>query len=162
MMTPIHSKHQLIKEIAESLDCSSQSSNPYVDLTSQIVSEHIDSDWGEPELEEDLDGHELVELGSVDSHEAFEIMERFARSRDERECEKIINALSGYKPFRSFRVCVETLGILQEWYAFKGEEMIEMAKDLMESYGIDFVDGKIVCTKPDNVSTFVFDKRGSF
>ena len=104
----------------------------------------------------------LVELGSVDSHEAFEIMERFARSRDEHECEKIIKALSGYKPFRSFRVCVEALGILQEWYEFKGEEMIEMAKDLMESYGIDFVDGKIVCTKPDNVSTFVFDRRGRF
>ena len=30
MMTPIQSKDQLIKEIAESLDCSSQSSNPYV------------------------------------------------------------------------------------------------------------------------------------
>ena len=64
------------------------------------------------------------------------------------------------KSFRAgFRVVatgtpVENLGILQEWYDFKDKALEELAEERLRDYGIEFKDGKIVCTKPENVTVF--------
>lgn len=138
-------------------------SNPdgwsYVDLTAQEVGQHVNSDYDCEGIEEELDGHELVDIEPKSSHEGYEMMEDFARTRNDSECSKIFRAISGHKPFRSFRVCVETLGILDEWYAYKNDAMLKMAEAVLEDHDIDFVDGKIVCTNPKNIYTFVYERE---
>lgn len=153
----ITSKEQLIKELAAYLDMSNPNSWPYVDLTAQVVDQHLDPDYVDVDVEEELDGHELVDVEPKSSHDGYEMMEDFARTRNDYECGRIFRAISGRKPFRAFRVCVETLGILEEWYAYKNDAMLKMAEAVLEDHEIDFVDGKIVCTNPQNIRTFVYE-----
>ena len=37
--------------------------------------------------------------------------------------------------------------------------MLKMAEGVLEDYGVDFVDGRIVCTNPKNVHTFVYESN---
>ena len=81
-------------------------------------------------------------------------MERFAQSRPETESDKIFRAINRRRPFSNFRYAVEDLGILQEWYDFKNKALEELAEERLRDYGIEFKDGKIVCTKPENITVF--------
>ena len=159
IMMKITSKEELTKEIAEFYDMSNIESWPFVDLTDQCVGQHIDPSYAEPDIEKEMDGHEIVNFDYKSSHEEYDIMENFARTRNDHEREKIFRAISGRKPFRAFRSCVEMLGIINDWYAYKDAAFIEIAKDMMEAEGVDFVDGKIVCTKPQNVTTYYYKER---
>ena len=156
-MSAINSKQELIERLAEEIDMSNVESWPYIDLTTQDVGLRLDSAWADPECDADLDGHELVEFEAKSSHEGFEIMDDFSRTRSDHEFKKLFRALSGRKPFRAFRACVEELGILDDWYEFKNAAMLKMAEGVLEYYGVDFVDGRIVCTNPKNVHTFVYE-----
>lgn len=129
-------------------------SRPYVDLTDQNTGTHVNSMYGDPTCEEDLNGHELVEIDPKDSHEGYELMERFAESRPGAESEKLFQALNRRHPFSTFRYAVEDLGILQEWYDFKNKALEELAEERLRDHGIEFKDGKIVCTKPENITVF--------
>ena len=158
MMERIKSKEELIKNLAEELDMSNTESWPFVDLTDQTVGMRFDSSIGDPSLVEDLDEHELVDIEPISSREGYEMMEDFARTRNDDECNKIFRAISGHKPFRSFRVCVETLGILNDWYTFKNAAMLKKAEEILSDYDLDFIDGKIVCNNPKNVLTFIYER----
>ena len=35
----------------------------------------------------------------------------------------------------------------------------KMAEGVLANYGVDFVDGRIVCTNPKNVHTFVYESN---
>ena len=37
--------------------------------------------------------------------------------------------------------------------------MLKMAEGVLEDYGVDFVDGRIVCTNSKNVHTFVYESN---
>ena len=129
-------------------------SRPYVDLTDQNAGTHVNSMYGDPTCEEGLNGHELVEIEPKDSHEGYELMERFAESRPDAEAEKLFQALNRRHPFSTFRYAVEDLGILQEWYDFKNKALEELAEERLRDHGIEFKDGKIVCTKSENITVF--------
>ena len=150
----IDSWEMLVSEFADMLDSSNMEAWPYVDLTDQRVGVHVDLNWGDPTCEEDLNGHELVEIEPESSHEGFELMERFAQSRPESQAEKIYQALNRRHPFKTFRYAVEDLGILQEWYDFKDKALEELAEERLRDYDIEFRDGKIVCTNPKNITVF--------
>ena len=57
-------------------------------------------------------------------------------------------------PFSTFRYAVEDLGILQEWYDFKNKVLEGLAEERLRDYAIEFKDGKIVCTNPENITVF--------
>ena len=151
---PITSWEKLVSEFAQELDMSNLESRPYVDLTDQSVGTHINSMYADPTCEEVLNGHELVNIRAKDSDEGYELMERFAESRPESESEKLFRALNRRHPFSTFRYAVEDLGILQEWYDFKDKALEELAEERLRDYGIEFKDGKIVCTKSENITVF--------
>ena len=158
-MRTITSKQELIARLAEEIDMSNEECWPYVDLTAQDVGLRFDSAWADTECDADLDGHELVEFEAKSSREGFEVMDDFSRTRSDYEFKKLFRALSGHKPFRAFRACVEELGILDDWYKFKDEAMLKMSEGVLSDYGVDFIDGRIVCTNPRNVHTFVYESN---
>ena len=158
-MRTITSKQELIARLAEEIDMSNDESWPYIDLTAQDVGLRFDSAWADTECDADLDGHELVEFEAKSSHEGFEIMDDFSRTRSDDEFKKLFRALSGRKPFRAFRACVEELGILDDWYEFKNAAMLKMAEGELADHDVDFVGGRIVCTNPKNVSTFIYESN---
>ena len=130
-MRAITNKQELIERLAEEIDMSNDESWPYIDLTAQDVGLRFDSAWADKECDADLDGHELVEFEAKNSQE----------------------------PFRAVRACVEELGILDDWYKFKDEAMLKMSEGVLSDYGVDFIDGRIVCTNPRNVHTFVYESN---
>ena len=102
-MMPIDSREKLIAELGDALDGANESSWPYVDLTDQSVDVHVNRDYCGDECEEDIEGHELVEVEPVSSREAFNVMERFADSRPEAQRNSLFDALNRRHPFSTFR-----------------------------------------------------------
>ena len=121
----IGSWEKLVSEFADMLDSSNMEAWPYVDLTDQSVGTHVNSAYADPTCEEDMNGHELVEIEPKSSREGYEFMERFAETRPEAQADKIYRALNRRHPFSTFRYAVEGLGILQEWYDFKNTALEE-------------------------------------
>ena len=150
----IDSWEKLVSEFAQELDMSNMEAWPYVDLTDQSVGTHINAAYADPTCEEDLNGHELVEIEPKSSREGYAFMERFAETRPEAQSDKIYQALNRRHPFSTFRYAVEDLGILQEWYDFKNKALEELAEERLRDYDIEFRDGKIVCTNPENITVF--------
>lgn len=159
-VTTIDSREKLIAELGEMLDMANQNKWPYVDLTDQCVEVHVDRDYSDAEIEEGLEGHELVDIEPLSSREAFEVMEDFANSRLDDQCNRLFDALSRRHPFSTFRYAVEQLGILQDWYAYKNEAYEKIAEEKLDDYGVDFEDGKIVCKNKSNIYVFHLEDLG--
>ena len=151
----ITSKEQLIKTLADELGACFDQSYPVVDLTDQIVATVMDSAYSDPDVNDWLHGHEVVSIEPLDSHESYSIMERFALSRPDEQSQRLRYALSMRRPFRRFKDAVSSLGIDEEWYAWHGEALLRHAEESLEYYGIDFMDGRIVCTNKKNVHTYL-------
>ena len=155
LVDKITSKEQLIKALAEELDDCFDLSYPVVDLTDQIVATVMDSPYSDPDVNDWLDGHEVVSIEPLDSHESYSIMERFALSRPDEQLQRLRDALSMRRPFRRFKDTVDRLGIAEEWYAWRDEALLRHAEESLEFYGVDFMDGRIVCTNKKNVHTYL-------
>ena len=39
------------------------------------------------------------------------------------------------------------------------EDVEKMVEGVLADYGVDFVDGRIVCTNPENVHTFAYESN---
>jgi len=81
------------------------------------------------ELEENWDDY--IEFDNLETHESFEIMEKFAESIDDpRLQEKLFHALNKSKPFRNFKWVVDNSGdYRQQWFDFKKAWYIRVVKD---------------------------------
>ena len=140
----IDSREKLISLLAETLEEANYEMSPYVDLTSQTIEMHLDVALTGIDEDEEMDGHEIVDIEPVSSREGFSVMKRFALSRPEKEQDNLLRALSRRHPFSAFRSEVECLGIIQEWYDFKSRSFYELAEERLNDHNISFVDGRIV------------------
>jgi len=146
-------RRELAETLSEELDWSTDDTTLYVDLTAQNVFLSIPTNIsGESNAE--YNGHEVVCMDRIESHEAFRVMEDFARSRPEDQSKLLFRALSRRGPFRMFRYALEDAGLLEEWYAFKNEAYIDLAESILEYSGIDVIDGKIVCNKKSEITIY--------
>ena len=155
LVDKITSKKQLIKALADEFDSCFDQSYPVVDLTDQTVATVMDSAYSDPDVNDWLDGHEVVSIEPLDSHESYSIMERFALSRPDGQSQRLLDALSMRHPFRRFKDMVVRLGIADDWYAWRYEALLQHTEESLEYYGIDFMDGRIVCTNKKNVRTYL-------
>ena len=151
----IDSRERLVEALAEEMDACVDECCPAIDLTDQAVTTIIDSPYAENDANDDLHGHQIVDIDPVDSHEGFGIMEHFADSRPEREAGRLFRALSQRHPFRMFREAIERMGIKDEWFSFRREEYKRLASERLEFHGVDFEDGKIICRNKRSVRTFL-------
>lgn len=150
----IDSRDELAMELCEALDMCAENSYPVIDLTGQTVSIVFDSAYVDPEVNEGLHGHEVVDIDPIDSHEGFRIMENFALSRPDGQARRLAYALSMKHPFKRFRMALADIGVTDEWYAYKAEEYLGIAKERLEWNSVDFVDGRIVCGDRKKVCTY--------
>lgn len=146
-------RRELAETLSEELDCASDEMTVYVDLTAQNVLLSIPTIIsGESNAE--YNGHEVVCMDRIDSHEAFRVMEDFARSRPEAQGELLFRALSRRGPFKMFRYALEDAGLLDDWYVFKNEAYTDLAESMLEYSGIDVVNGKIVCNDKSSITIY--------
>lgn len=80
----------------------------------------------------------LLLPGSFEIHE-WAIMERFGRERSSvRQREELLDSLHGRGAFRMFKSAIRRLRIEEEWYRFRDSAFEEIAKDWLESNGIEY------------------------
>jgi hypothetical protein len=80
----------------------------------------------------------LLLPGSFELHE-WSIMERFAQERGTlRQRDELLDSLHGRGAFRMFKSAIRRLGIEEEWYRFRDSAFAEIAKDWLESNGLEY------------------------
>ncbi|EDY19118.1 hypothetical protein CfE428DRAFT_3295 [Chthoniobacter flavus Ellin428] len=100
------------------------------------------SEWEDyEELSERIEGDpdRYYEINALDSHESFRIMEGFAESLPESSWKsRLIDALSGNKPFRRFKDAVHSdLQLRDQWFAFQQQALKKHARNWLETLGIE-------------------------
>ncbi|HEU4887459.1 MAG TPA: hypothetical protein VFV49_06210 [Thermoanaerobaculia bacterium] len=92
-----------------------------------------------PKLREILSGEDWEALPTkFDVHE-WEIMRKFADSvDDERLADRLRNAIHGKGAFRMFRAAVEDAGLRKEWFQFKHQALLEIAREALDELGIPY------------------------
>jgi hypothetical protein len=126
-----------IREIADNLDSGMRSY--YNTKTGEIKSVINTENWigadmepWEDEIEEvEENWDDYIEFDNLETHESFEIMEKFAESIDDtRLQEKLFHALNKSKPFRNFKWVIDNSGeYRQRWFDFKKAWYIRVVKD---------------------------------
>jgi len=192
----IDSRERLVRDIADAMqNFTNEFDNRwFLNLTEQEVGIRVDPDYCDPDCLWPKDGDEVVEIDPVPSHEAFHAMEAFSDEQPRPIAEKLYRALSGSRPFARFKAAIEreqnhacmssaereqarpkgkaaadVLDLLQDWYDYKKKWYMEKAEEWMRENGVDFKDGKVVCTgstltwfeeseeEEDEESTFLAD-----
>ena len=92
-----------------------------------------------PKVREALESNRFLLLpGSFEIHE-WSIMERFGQERGSAgQRDELLDSLHGRGAFRMFKSAVRRLGIEEEWYRFRDSAFEEIAKDWLESNGIEY------------------------
>ncbi|MBM4161154.1 MAG: hypothetical protein FJ217_08645 [Ignavibacteria bacterium] len=73
-----------------------------------------------------------------DIHE-YANMERFCRSRDDRDVrERLLYYIHGTGAFRLFKDAIRELGIVDDWYLFRQSALEEIAIDWLDANGIQY------------------------
>ena len=149
----ISDKRSLIVALADALNAATEEFEAFVDLTDQTANIFIPSTIsGMPNSH--LNGHELVWIAKVSSHEGFEIMRDFAERCEGEARAKLVRALSGRRPFRAFKDALAYVGLSDNYYSLRDEAYRELAESRLQEAGIDFIDGKIVCSDSRNVEVY--------
>jgi hypothetical protein len=89
--------------------------------------------------QEVLDSDEYLPLPSkFDIHE-YAIMERFCRSRDDREVrERLLYCIDGTGAFRLFKDAIREFGIVDDWFSFRESALEEIAIEWLDANGIQY------------------------
>lgn len=84
------------------------------------------------DVEENYQKYIVIE--KMDSHESFEVMEKFVETLDNNDLkERIITALERPKPFRNFKFEIDNSGpFRQKWFDFQKEQIVVYVKDQLE------------------------------
>lgn len=97
-----------------------------------------------PQLRRDIEGVQndtYLPLPDKADVNDWSIMESFAESRNRQE---LMRAIQGAGAFRRFRAAVERLGLLEQWYEYKGAALEQIARDWLRENKLEFKeDGRI-------------------
>ena len=158
MFQEIKSREKLVCEIAEALQSNYDESQSYLNLTTQEIGTHtnpaiVGEDCKWPHV-----GDEVLEIEALPSHESFQSLVEFAEEQPEKIAEKLFRALNGNRPFAHFKIAVETLDLLDKWYAFKKEWYERKAEMWLYFEDVDFKDGKVVSKAKPHVWSMKDDR----
>lgn len=119
----------------------------YLNLTEQEVDLNLQSEYVGEDCVWPHDGDEVIRIEPLASYESYRAMEEFTDMQNEKIADKLYHALSGRRPFARFKEALHVLDLLEEWYAFKNKWYGEKAEEWLQEEGVNFVDGKVVCTR---------------
>ncbi|WP_409274598.1 UPF0158 family protein [Neobacillus sp. SCS-31] len=87
------------------------------------------------------DEENYIALPSQFDIQEYSIMERFCYSlNDERKQDALLRAISGKGAFRRFKDKIFDLGVRDDWYAYRDNELRQIAIEWCKDNGIDFID----------------------
>ena len=139
-----------LAEVAEMIDACPQEWTLYLSRkTGEVImipGEYSDVGRDEDEWKEDLERiesapDEFVTLPEQREMREYDIMERFCHTvEDERNRERLLDAISGKGAFRRFKDMVARVGVRDEWFAFKERAIGEHVRDFLQAEGIAFKD----------------------
>jgi hypothetical protein len=127
-----------IKNIAQELDCGVTC---YVHKLSKAVisiptdedhlSDFDDDAWKSERKEIKKNIKKYIEIPTMSSSEAFEVMRDFAEQVDDPILQdKLEQALEGRKPFANFKIQIDNSGdYRQRWFDFKEKRLIEYVEE---------------------------------
>jgi len=86
-----------------------------------------------------LDSDEFIRLPTkFDIHE-WSIMERFARSLDNKDdSDHLLDAIHGRGAFRMFKSIIARMGLREAWFKFRYDALAEIAIEFLEEHGIPY------------------------
>lgn len=105
----------------------------------QDLLEWQEDEWVEAkQIIENFDQFE--ELPTSFDIDEYRIMEAFSYSQsDSSKMEQLTRALNGRGAFRRFKDELRRLGLEEDWYKYKHQQLMEIARDFCESNGIEYV-----------------------
>lgn len=94
-----------------------------------------------PKLREIVTSDDWLELPSRFEINEYSLMERFSDVRaDEGQRHRLLGAIRGRGAFRRFKDTVQELGIQDEWYRYRDEELRAIAVEWLEAHGIPYTE----------------------
>ncbi len=89
-----------------------------------------------------LDSGRAIALpGKFEIHE-WDLMRRFSLSVEDPDVStELFNAIHGTGAFRLFRMTIDRLGLRDPWYEYRAQALREIARDWLETNGIEYVEG---------------------
>lgn len=92
-----------------------------------------------PKIRAVLESERCLRLPDSFDIDEWSIMQTFARRHvDDEARERLAGAVHGSGAFHRFREAIETLGLRDEWHAFRDSRVSEIARDWLESNGIRY------------------------
>lgn len=121
-----------LSDVADAIDSGQEA---YVDLDTGKIIYRFD---GFDDYEEVDDGHDTVCI-FFEYNVGYRAMECFIDGIDDSpKAEMLAHAISGKGAFGRFRTAVEYLDLLDEWYSFKDNFMLEKAREWCEDTGVSY------------------------
>jgi len=131
-----------LDELVFALEWQSDETASYLDVeTGQIVmvSDLLGDEDGQSqdEIEENTERYRYIE--PISSDESYRMMERFVDSLPEGEAQKVLaKSLQRRSPFRNFKDDLyEFPDVQSQWYKLHNEQLVEMAREWLETEEID-------------------------
>ena len=134
---------ELIKEIAEQLDCGfrcfiHKETGELITLPDENHHSGMDMElWAEDMEKVDENFGDYLVVDPPESSDSFRIMEAFVDSLPESESlrKRLIYALNQRKPFRQFKSILDDSGpFRQKWFDFKERKLQEWVQEHLEGY----------------------------
>jgi len=89
-----------------------------------------------------FEGEEWLSLPDKRERDDWGTMRDYAFALGGAAGNELLDAIHGKGAFRAFRNCIERMGALQSWYAFKDEHVYQLAVEWLEEHGCPYVDDR--------------------
>lgn len=129
--------HEIIKRIADELECGmicflNPDTHEYVSIMGDSYMEH-DRELEKEVLDEVEQWNRSIRIEPMESSDAFRVMSSFIESpysgNDLRMKSRLLNAISGPKPFQHFKNLIEVSPYRQQWFEYRHLAMEEYVKE---------------------------------
>jgi len=133
----------LLKDVVEALEITDDFISHHLNRVSgeivMVMQDEYDYTGVEGPTLEDVSSEEFVALPSKHDIHEWSIMERFAISQSNRNLrEDLLDGIRGRGAFRHFKSIVARRGIREEWFAFRCDELREIAIEFLEENAIPY------------------------
>ena len=146
-------KEQFYMEVAEAMSMNNMRS--FINVDTLEVDIHADEDHFLFDDEEDTareatdNPDKFLAIETLSSHESFSIMEAFIETVKDKGLQRnLIHALERKRPFANFKYIIDNSAIRQNWFQFKDEAYLDIAKKWIEENAGDELKEKIKSLSP--------------
>ena len=131
---------KLIDEIASELEIGMRcfihkETHEFISFPSELDDEEDQKELWQDTIDRwEENSQAFLEIEPMTSHEAYEVMEAFAKSLAEGKIkEKLIDVLQRSKPFDGFKTIIDYEDLRDKWFEFQNQKQMEWVKRQLEN-----------------------------